>query len=80
MITGAVEPFVVHAQAAGLLIHPYTLRAEAPFLFHYEGRLLTIGEEARMLIRAGMDGFFIDQPSEGRLAVDALRLEAGGPL
>lgn len=80
VVTGAVEPFVERAQAAGLLIHPYTLRAEAPFLFHYQGRPLTIGEEARMLIHAGVDGFFIDQPSEGRLAVDALKLEAGGPL
>lgn len=80
VVTGAVEPFVEHARAAGLKIHPYTLRAEAPFLFEYQGRPLTIGEEARMLIRAGVDGFFIDQPSEGRLAVDGLRLEADGPL
>jgi glycerophosphoryl diester phosphodiesterase len=70
-VTGAVEPFFRHAQAAGLLVHPYTLRAELPFLFIYEGRPLTIGDEARMLIRAGVNGFFIDQPSEGRLAVDA---------
>jgi glycerophosphoryl diester phosphodiesterase len=80
VVTGAVEPFLEHARAAGLLVHPYTLRAEAPFLFHYQGRPLTIAEEARMLIRAGVDGFFIDQPSEGRLAVDGIRLEAGGPL
>ncbi len=80
VVTGAVEPLVEHAMAAGLLIHPYTLRAEAPFLFHYQGRALTIGEEARMLLRAGVDGFFIDQPSEGRLAVDRLKLEADGLL
>lgn len=72
-VTGAVEPFFRHAQAAGLLVHPYTLRAEAPFLFLHEGRPLTIGDEARMLLRAGVDGFFIDQPSEGRLAVDAFQ-------
>jgi len=71
-ITGEVEPFLSHARSAGLLIHPYTLRAERPFLFAYEDRPLTIGEEARMLIGAGVDGFFIDQPSEGRLAVDGL--------
>ena len=80
VVTGAVEPFLERAQAAGLLIHPYTLRAEAPFLFHYQGRPLTIGEEATMLLRAGVNGFFIDQPSEGRLAVDRLLLEAEGPL
>jgi glycerophosphoryl diester phosphodiesterase len=73
-ITGDVEPFVAYAQAAGLLIHPYTLRAERPFLFTYDNRPLTIGEEARILIRAGVDGFFTDQPSEGRLAVDGLSL------
>ena len=76
VVTGAVEPFVERARAAGLLVHPYTLRAEAPFLFRFEGRPLTIGEEAAMLLRAGVNGFFIDQPSEGRLAVDRLRLEA----
>ncbi len=80
VVTGAVEPFVGNARAAGLLIHPYTLRAEAPFLFHYQGRPLTIAEEANMLIRAGVDGFFIDQPSEGRLAVDRPHLEADEPL
>jgi glycerophosphoryl diester phosphodiesterase len=80
VVTGAVEPLLEHALAAGLLVHPYTLRAEAPFLFHYEGRPLTIGEEAEMLIRAGVNGFFIDQPSEGRLAVDRSRLEARGRL
>lgn len=80
VVTGALEPYVAHARSAGLLIHPYTLRAEAPFLFQYQGRPLTIGEEARMLIRAGMDGFFIDQPSEGRLAVDGLELETLRPL
>ena len=46
----------------------------------YQGRPLTIGEEATMLLRAGVNGFFIDQPSEGRLAVDRLRLEAGSRL
>ena len=71
-VTGAVETFFEHALQAGLLVHPYTLRAERPFLFSFEGRPLTIGDEARMLIRAGVDGFFIDQPSEGRLAVDVV--------
>lgn len=80
MLTGAVEPLFEHARAAGLLVHPYTLRAEAPFLFQHDGRPLTIGDEALMLLRAGVDGFFIDQPSEGRLAIDRLKLEAEGPL
>ena len=80
VVTGAVEPFLEHAKAAGLLVHPYTLRAEAPFLFHYQGRPLTVGEEASMLISVGVDGFFIDQPSEGRLALRRLQLEADGLL
>jgi glycerophosphoryl diester phosphodiesterase len=80
VVTGAVEPLIQHARAAGLLIHPYTLRAELPFLFVHEGRPLSIGEEARMLIRAGVDGFFIDQPSEGRLAVDTVSGRTGFDL
>ncbi|MEM8766514.1 MAG: glycerophosphodiester phosphodiesterase family protein [Pseudomonadota bacterium] len=66
---GAPEPFLTAALDAGLLVHPYTLRAEAPFLFRQGEGTLTAAEEALVLLRAGVQGFFIDHPSEGRLAV-----------
>ncbi len=66
---GAPEPFLTAALDAGLLVHPYTLRAEAPFLFRDGDAVLTAAEEALVLLRAGVHGFFIDHPSEGRLAV-----------
>ena len=66
---GATEPFLTAALEAGLLVHPYTLRSEAPFLFRYGDGTLTAAEEGLELLRAGVHGFFIDQPSEGRLAV-----------
>lgn len=69
--TGAMEPLLAHAQHSGLVIHPYTLREEAPFLFQFQGRRLSIAEEARVLLEAGVNGFFIDQPARGRAAVDA---------
>jgi glycerophosphoryl diester phosphodiesterase len=68
-LTGGVTPFFTHARAAGLVVHPYTLRAEAPFLFRHDGRLLPVSEEAALLLRVGVNGFFIDEPDEGVLAV-----------
>lgn len=68
-LTGRVTPFFEHARAAGLVVHPYTLRAEAPFLFRRDDRPVTVAEEAATLLEAGVDGFFIDQPDEGVLAV-----------
>ena len=70
-LTGEVGAVVALARDHGLLIHPYTLRAEAPFLVAQGGRLLSVVEEAQLLLCAGVDGFFIDQPAAGRRAVAA---------
>lgn len=77
---GLAEPsaLVRNAHAAGLLVHPYTLRPENNFLpkqlrgpgdeaaRHPAGMI----REARALIDAGVDGFFTDDPALGRRAVD----------
>ncbi|HEY5645777.1 MAG TPA: glycerophosphodiester phosphodiesterase family protein, partial [Pseudomonadales bacterium] len=82
LFTGTPSPLLGHARQLGLLVHPYTLRAEAPFLLERQGRLVTVQEEALALLDAGVDGFFIDQPDEGRLAVLRHRtaLERSPPL
>lgn len=86
VFTGELEPLLAYAHGAGLAVHPYTLRTEAPFLFRYQGAPLLVAAEARILLEAGVQGFFIDQPAEGRLAVDRYRgllapaLEAREPL
>jgi glycerophosphoryl diester phosphodiesterase len=51
---GPVTGLVADAQAAGLALHPYTLRAE-------------LGGEAygRRLLELGVQAFFIDQPDLG---------------
>jgi glycerophosphoryl diester phosphodiesterase len=70
---GGLDPFLARARDAGLLVHVWTLRAEAPFLLRAGGRLLTVDEEAALLLNGGVNGLFIDQPAEGRLAVDRWR-------
>jgi len=67
--TSRATPFFEQVRAAGLIVHTYTLRAEAPFLYQREGRLVTVSEELTALLDAGVNGFFIDQPAEGALAV-----------
>jgi glycerophosphoryl diester phosphodiesterase len=74
-LTGEVGIIVNAALAAGLELHPYTLRAEEPFLVRDGQHVLPVAEEAVRLLQAGATGFFIDQPGEGRVAVEAfLRL------
>lgn len=67
---------VTEAHAAGLLVHPYTFRAENTFLpTDYRtgtdpaayGRIL---DEMRTFLATGIDGFFTDQPDIGVLARD----------
>jgi glycerophosphoryl diester phosphodiesterase len=58
------------AREAGLSVHPYTLRAEEPFLVREHARVLAVEEEATRLLDLGVQGFFIDQPAQGRRAVD----------
>lgn len=57
---GPASPLFAHARAAGLALHPYTLRAE-------------LGGEAygRRLLALGVEAFFIDQPDLGVARRDA---------
>ncbi len=64
--TGRVHPMLARALRAGLLVHPYTLRAEETFLTQTpsgieQGALA----EAVQLYGLGVQGFFIDQPDVG---------------
>ena len=65
------------AHAAGLLVHVYTLRAENPFLpldLRRPGGAAVRGDleaEATAFLKAGVDGFFTDQPTLGVRARDA---------
>jgi len=68
-LTGEKAVFVEAVLAAGLELHPYTLRSEEPFLVRDGDRVLPVAQEAVRLLDAGATGFFIDQPSEGRIAV-----------
>lgn len=63
--------FVADAHAAGLLVHPYTFRAENEFL---PTNLQSLAEptargdsamEVKVFLATGIDGFFIDQPNIG---------------
>ena len=64
------------AHAAGLLVHVFTLRAENQFLpaeLRRGPSLLETGDvaaEAELFLKAGVDGFFIDQPAIGVKARD----------
>lgn len=70
-LTGEVHPLLADARAAGLLVHPYTLRAEPPFLARTpDGDVEQVGDEALRLFRLGVDGIFIDQPDLGVAARD----------
>jgi hypothetical protein len=56
---------------AGLLVHPYTLRAEEPFLTQTANAISqTALAEAIQLYGLGVNGFFIDQPDVGVAAHD----------
>ena len=65
-LTGEVEQFLSFAFAAGLVVHPYTLRAEENFLtLHANGVPQDITGEVLQLLGLGVDGLFIDHPVEG---------------
>lgn len=74
---GEPTSLVADAHAAGLLVHPYTFRAENMFL----PTDLQVGPEARdfgllpeeitAYLQAGVDGFFTDHPDIGAFARDA---------
>jgi glycerophosphoryl diester phosphodiesterase len=64
--TGEVHPLLSRALKAGLLVHPYTLRAEEPYLTQTaNGISQTALAEAVQLYGLGVNGFFIDQPDVG---------------
>lgn len=64
--TGLVHPMLGWALAAGLQVHPYTLRAEESFLAQTPGGIAqSVIAEAVQLYSLGVQGFFIDQPDLG---------------
>jgi glycerophosphoryl diester phosphodiesterase len=76
---GAATSFVADAHAAGLKVHTWTLRPENPFLpVSMRAPLVTsltqrgdTGAEITAYLKAGIDGFFTDDPAAGRAAVTA---------
>lgn len=69
--------FIDDAHKAGLLVHPYTFRAENHFLpnnftkgddTQSHGQLIN---EIQLFLELGVDGFFTDFPDIGRHAVDS---------
>ncbi|MGF1566464.1 MAG: esterase-like activity of phytase family protein [Nodosilinea sp.] len=69
-LTGEVTSFIDDAHAAGLQVHPYTLRDEEVFLtLNADGTPQTPEQEFAQLISIGADGFFTDFPATG----DAVR-------
>lgn len=68
-LTGEVHPLLARALAAGLLVHPYTLRSEETFLTQQaNGVNQNVVGEALQLYSLGVNGFFIDQPADGVFA------------
>jgi glycerophosphoryl diester phosphodiesterase len=65
---------VADAHAAGLVVHPYTFRAENRFLPSNLRRgedpiaLGDVVSEIRVFLSIGVDGFFTDHPDRGRVA------------
>lgn len=78
---GATTSFVVDAHAAGLKVHTWTLRPENPFLpvslrAPDVASLTQRGNSAAEItayLKAGIDGFFTDDPAVGRAAVTAFK-------
>ncbi len=73
--------FVADAHAAGLKVHTWTLRPENPFLpTSMRAPLVTslsqrgdTGAEITAYLKAGIDGFFTDDPAAARAAVTAFK-------
>ncbi|CAB3749453.1 glycerophosphodiester phosphodiesterase [Burkholderia sp. MSh2] len=74
-------PYVRYAHEAGLVVHPYTFRPENNFLpaslkdSGTPAARNTAGSvrEIQAYLRAGIDGFFTDDPAVGRTAVDTFK-------
>ena len=72
-LTGEVTSFIKDAHAAGLQVHPYTLRDEERFLtLKADGTPQTPEEEFQQMIELGIDGFFTDFPGTGAAIVNSL--------
>jgi glycerophosphoryl diester phosphodiesterase len=77
-VLGAPTTAVADAHAAGLLVHPYTFRAENSFLsagFRVGANPAAVGDyvgETVLYLQLGVDGFFTDQPDLGVQAVNAV--------
>ncbi|MFC5577744.1 glycerophosphodiester phosphodiesterase family protein [Lysobacter niabensis] len=81
---GLVHPMLAHALKAGLVVHPYTLRAEENYLSQSPtGINQSVVSEAVQLYGLGVQGFFIDQPDLGVAArdifLDLSKLDPGKP-
>ncbi|MFD0738378.1 glycerophosphodiester phosphodiesterase family protein [Lysobacter koreensis] len=77
---GRVHPMLGRALTAGLVVHPYTLRAEEPYLTQTpSGVSQSVIGEAVQLYSLGAQGFFIDQPDQGVAAREAF-LDLNRPL
>ena len=58
-----LKPFVKAAQQQGLKVHPYTFRAEAPYLMAKDAKTtFSYDEEMQALFKQGIDGVFSDYP------------------
>ncbi|HIK55043.1 MAG TPA: esterase-like activity of phytase family protein [Synechococcales cyanobacterium M55_K2018_004] len=72
-LTGEVLPLIQNAHAAGLLVHPYTLRnEERTLVLNPDGTPQTPEQETLQLIQLGADGFFTDFPETGDRVRDSL--------
>lgn len=73
-LTGAATRLVADARAAGLAVHPYTLRAEPAFLaLDPAGAVQSVEDAAIQLLDLGATGYFIDHPDRGVAARERLR-------
>jgi glycerophosphoryl diester phosphodiesterase len=78
---GKPSALVSNAHAAGLRVHPYTFRPENALLpdsLKSEGSAASRNEdgsvaEIQAYLKAGIDGFFTDDPALGRRAVDTFK-------
>ncbi|MEL6554742.1 MAG: glycerophosphodiester phosphodiesterase family protein, partial [Cyanobacteria bacterium J06621_11] len=72
-LTGEIGSFAEDAHAAGLQVHPYTLRDEERFLtLNADGTPQTAEQEFQQLVDIGVDGFFTDFARTGDPVVDKL--------
>jgi glycerophosphoryl diester phosphodiesterase len=81
--TGRATRLVADAHAAGLVVHPYTFRAENHFLpaqYRSAGPATASGDgksEIEAFLATGIDGFFTDNPDVGASACSAFGRRGG---